>query len=180
MRGGSPLVNSDPVEGSERVNILLTGKHQLNWRTVFQCRIDNTHRLTLRSHTSIVMSGTDFCSCDELDFLLRRDSKCMKYECKATSCLLLDKTEGFDTIFKGYAACYTNYSSYGLLAASLWLRPAWCSAAYCVCGVPLSVADAPPKWSLTAHVNSVSNKIAPSKPARCLPSSKIVPEIRPA
>ena len=83
------------------------------------------------------MSDTDFCSCDELDFLLRRDAKHMEYKGKAISSLLLDKMEAFDTIFKGYAACYTNYSSYGLLVASLWLRPAWCSAAYCVYGVPL-------------------------------------------
>ena len=83
------------------------------------------------------MSDTDFCSGDELDLLLRRDDKHMEYKGKVISGLLLDKMEVFDTIFKGHAACYTNYLSYGLLAASLWLRPAWCSAAYCVCGVPL-------------------------------------------
>ena len=83
------------------------------------------------------MSGTDIFSCDELDCLLRRDAKRMEYKGKAISYPLLDKMEIFDTIFKGYTACYTNYSSYGLLVASLWLPPAWCSAAYCVCGVPL-------------------------------------------
>ncbi len=83
------------------------------------------------------MSGTHIYSCGELDFLLRRDSKHMEYKGNATSYPLLDKMEVFDTIFKGYVACYTNYSSYGLLGASLWLRPAWCSVAYCVCGVPL-------------------------------------------
>ena len=47
------------------------------------------------------MSDTDFCSCDELDFLLRRDSKHMEYKGKAISYPLLDKIEVFDTIFKG-------------------------------------------------------------------------------
>ena len=47
------------------------------------------------------MSDTDFCSCDELDLLLRRDAKHMEYKGKVISCLLLDKMEAFDTIFKG-------------------------------------------------------------------------------
>jgi hypothetical protein len=83
------------------------------------------------------MSGTDLCSCGELDCLLRRDSKHMEYKGKAISYPLLDKMEVFDTILKGYTACYTNYSSYGLSAALPWLQPAWCSVAYCACGVPL-------------------------------------------
>jgi len=83
------------------------------------------------------MSGTDLCSCDELDRLLRHDSKHMEYKEKAISYPLLDKMKVFDTILKGYTACYTNYSSYGLSAALLWLQPAWCLVACCACGVPL-------------------------------------------
>ena len=44
------------------------------------------------------MSDTEFYSCDELEFLLRRDSKHTEYKGKAISCLLLDKMEVFDTI----------------------------------------------------------------------------------
>ena len=39
--------------------------------------------------------------------------------------------------------CYTPYSCFGLWRAfQRWWR-AWCSAVYCVCGVPLSVVGAP-------------------------------------
>ena len=39
--------------------------------------------------------------------------------------------------------CYTPYSCFGLWRAFQRWRRAWCSAVYCVCGVPLSVVGAP-------------------------------------
>ncbi len=55
-----------------------------------------------------VMSGTDFFSCDELDCLLRRDSKHMEYKGKVISCPLLDKIEIFDKVLIWNTSCFTN------------------------------------------------------------------------
>ena len=58
MRVHRPLFDHDPVEPSQRLNILVVGQYQLNRRTVFEFRIDReyqTHWLSLRLHKSIVM-----------------------------------------------------------------------------------------------------------------------------
>jgi hypothetical protein len=88
--------------------------------------------------------------CVKLNFLLGCGSKCLKSKGKAVSYHSLEKIEMFDTIFKGHTPCYMNYSCFGLLVALQWLRPAWCSVAYCVCGVPLKVVGAP-DWHPTSR-----------------------------
>ena len=44
-------------------------------------------------------------------------------------------------IFRGHTPCYTNYSCTGLLGASQWSWPVWCSVVCCVCGAPLEVVS---------------------------------------
>ena len=40
MRVHRPLFDHDPVEPSQRLNILVVGQYQLNRRTVFELRVD--------------------------------------------------------------------------------------------------------------------------------------------
>jgi hypothetical protein len=83
------------------------------------------------------MSDTGVFSCDEPDFILRHDSKRLEYKGKASYYLLLENIEIFDKVLIWNTSCSTNWPCYGLSAALPWLQPAWCSVAYCACGVPL-------------------------------------------
>jgi hypothetical protein len=54
------------------------------------------------------MAGTDIYACDELDCLLRYDSKHMEYKGKAIFYPLLEKIEIFDKVLIWNTSCSTN------------------------------------------------------------------------
>jgi hypothetical protein len=78
--------------------------------------------------------------------------------------------EASNTIFRGHTPCYTNYSCTGLLGASQWSWPAWCSVVCYVCGAPLGVVSGTgsspttslPPWE-GLRLNQAINDITPSK-----------------
>ena len=77
--------------------------------------------------------------------------------------------EASNTISRGHTPCYTNYSCTGLLGASQWSWPVWCSVVYCVCGVPLGVVSGAGSFPTTSlppwkglRINQATNDRTPS------------------
>jgi hypothetical protein len=74
-----------------------------------------------------------------------------------------------NTIFRGHTPCYTNYSCTGLLGASQWSWPVWCSVVCCVCGAPLEVVSGAGSFPTTSlppweglSINQATNDRTPS------------------
>lgn len=93
---------------------------------------------------------------------------------------------GIEHNFRGHTPCYTNYSCTGLLGASQWSWPVWCSVVCCVCGAPLEVVSGAGSFPTTSlppweglRINQATNERTPSWRAfrsfPTLPPSRLSP-----
>ena len=78
--------------------------------------------------------------------------------------------ETSNTISRGHTPCYTNYSCTGLLGASQWSWPVWCSVVCCVCGAPLGAVSGAGSFPATSlppwdglWSNQAISEITPSR-----------------